>query len=45
MKWSNLIEDTVKTSKSMKEPSISEDRVLSFYKGTSTDGKVTLATV
>lgn len=45
MKLSNLIQDTVKTWISMKEPGISKDRISSFYKGTSTNGKVTLIPV
>lgn len=44
MKLSNLIQDEVKSSIPIKESSISEDRISSFYKGISTDGKVTLST-
>lgn len=42
MKLSNLIQDIVKTWISTEESSILEDGISSFYKGTSTDGKVTL---
>lgn len=45
MKLPNLTQDTVKTWISMKEPGISKDRISSFYKGTSTNGKVTLIPV